>query len=156
MKTIRLKAPIRVAHEIHPANAVFDATDEVADMLIEGKDGHSYADETDAIERYPIGQPLIHVDDWPVTGAEKFPIDPETQPTLTPAMFPRHVDRLVQEKIMEHGPTPPTTSKEPAPARVEVSAADRKRGEEEQRAAAEERVSGAQVVVAAKDTKAKS
>lgn len=120
MKTIRLLMPIRVGHEIHPNNAVFDAADDVADELLNSDP--PCAEETSAIERYPVGQPLTHVDDFPVTGAEKFPLDADHKPRATPAMFSNHADRLVQKRINAAEPPLEVTSKEPAPAKIEVTA----------------------------------
>jgi hypothetical protein len=132
LPAIRLKYPIRVGKEVFPNNAVFDATDDVADMLVEGRDGFPCAELTDAIERYPVGQPLTHVDDWPLSGGEKFPLDPENPPPVPVGAFVNHVDRIIARRLANTETPPQYTSKEPAPAHVEVTAADRKRGEQEQ------------------------
>jgi hypothetical protein len=135
MKTIRLLAPIRVGHQIHPNNAVFDASDEVAEKLL-GADPPC-AEETDAIERYPIDQPLTRVDDFPVWGTEKFPRDTNLVPPPPPSAFTNDIDRHVQGNIRNGaGPAAPAGSKEPAPARIEVTKDMERAGEEEAAAAA--------------------
>jgi hypothetical protein len=119
MKTIRLLLPIRVGKEIFPNNAVFDAADDVAGDLL----GHNppCAEETDAIERYPIGNPLNHVDDYPVHGGEKFPL-PEGEESVVPVgRFKNHADRIVERRLEAAEPPAATVSKEPAPAKVEVT-----------------------------------
>jgi hypothetical protein len=120
MKTIRLLMPIRVGHQVHPNNAVFDAEDSVADELLNSDP--PCAEETAAIERYPVGQPLTHVDDFPVTGQEKFPLAEGQETHATPAMFTNHADRLVERRLQAVEPPAATVSKEPAPAKVEVTA----------------------------------
>jgi hypothetical protein len=127
MKTIRLLMPIRVGHQVHPNNAVFDAEDSVADELLNSDP--PCAEETAAVERYPVGQPLTRVDDFPVTGQEKFPLAEGEETHATPAMFSNHADRLVQKRINAAEPPPEVTSKEPAPAKVEVTEEQAKEGE---------------------------
>jgi hypothetical protein len=120
MKTIRLLLPIRVGKEIFPNNAVFDAADDVAEDLL----GHNppCAEETDAIERYPIGNPLNHVDDYPVHGGEKFPLPEGEESIVAAGKFKNHADRLVERRLQAVEPPAATVSKEPAPAKVEVTA----------------------------------
>lgn len=154
MKTIRLKRPIRVGHQIHPNNAVFDATDDVADELL-GCDPPC-AEETDAIERYPIGNPLTHVDDFPVSGAEKFPLAEPRKGDDIGGVFTNDIDRHVADNIRAGGPTLAPPSKEPGPAKVEVTKADEKKAKDEADAAEAARLAAAIPVVVVDDDKAKA
>lgn len=128
MKTIRLLMPIKVGNEIHNNNLVFDATDDVADELLNSDP--PCAEETSAIERAPHGNPLTYVDVFPVTGQEKFPLADGEETHATPAMFSNHADRLVQKRINASEPPLEVASKEPAPAKVEATA-EMKKAEKE-------------------------
>ena len=129
MKTIRLLMPIKVGNEIHNNNLVFDATDEVADELLNSEP--PCAEETSATERAPHGNPLTYVDVFPVTGQEKFPLAEGEETHATPAMFSNHIDRIVQKRINAAEPPPEVASKEPAPAKVEVTEEQAKAAEKE-------------------------
>jgi hypothetical protein len=152
MKTIRLRKPIRAGKDIHPNNAVFDAADDVADELIAA----GCAEETDAIERYPIGNPLNHVDDFPVSGAEKFPLAEPRKGDDIGGTFVNHADRLVAERIQEGAPPFAPASKEPAPAKVEVTKEMKEAGEPPTAVEAAARAAAPIPVVVVDDDKAKA
>lgn len=100
--TIRLLMPIRAGKEVIPENAVLDAIDEVADELI----AHDppCAEETDAIERYPTITLLTHVDEFPVTGSERFPIPEGAELIIPPAMFRTEAQRTADDGARAEGP----------------------------------------------------
>jgi hypothetical protein len=130
VKTIRLLLPIRVGHEIHPNNSVFDAPDDVADALLEGKDGQPCAEETDALERHPAN-PLTFVSDYPVVGDEKFPLPEDAEVRATRAMFRNENDRQIEASIRNASPAPLPSGKERAPAKIEATKEMKAAGEPE-------------------------
>jgi hypothetical protein len=112
--TIRLLMPIRSGKEVIPENAVLDATPDVADDLI----GRGCAEETDAVERYPTVQLLTHVDDAPVTGAEKFPVPEGAELIVPPGMFETEPDRRARLRAKAEGPVMLPGTKPEAPVHV--------------------------------------
>lgn len=149
MKTIRLLAPVLVAHDQFPPGAVFDATDEIADMLIEGKDGVPCAELTYTAERYPLGQPLTAITAFPVFPGDRFPLpkeegnpvgaregDDDTErpageqlpggtprPRLVAGMFTTETDRRIEARIRAAGSAPVgvETRREVPAARIDQS-----------------------------------
>jgi hypothetical protein len=153
---VRLKVPIRVGREQIPNNAVIDVEAGEAAKLLDYDP--PCAEETDAIERYPIAQPIMKIDDFPIWGSEKFPRDPEIVPPPHPSAFTNDVDRHVEDNIRGGGAGAPTLSKEAAPARIDESTIDQSAVKEEQEAAAAARVATAvpvTLVEEPKTTKAK-
>lgn len=94
--------PIRSGKEVIPENSVMDAADDVADLLLGAEP--KVAEETDAVERYPNVQFLTRVDEFPVTGSERFPI-PEGATLIIPqAMFSTETDRRARNRAAADGP----------------------------------------------------
>jgi hypothetical protein len=147
---VRLKTPIRVGREQIPNNAVIDVEAGEARKLLDYDP--PCAEETDAVERYPIAQPIMKIDDFPIWGHEKFPRDPEVVPPPHPSAFVNDVDRHVEHNIRAGGGAP-TLSKEPAPARIDESTIDQSQAREEQKAAAAARVATAIPVTVVEEDK---
>lgn len=139
---IRLKAPIRVGYEQIPNNAVIEVEAGEANKLLEYDP--PLAEETDAIERYPVHQPILKISDFPIWGNEKFPRDTELIPPPHPSAFTNDIDRHIEHNIRGGGGAgPASNSKEPIAARVDESTIDQSKVKEEQEAAAAARVAGA-------------
>jgi hypothetical protein len=91
-KTIRLHSPVRSGHLIVPENAVVDAAPEIADRLV----GEGHAEYTDALERYPNLPVLDVLNDYPITGAEKFPRPAGVEPVFAREAFGTEVDKRIR------------------------------------------------------------
>lgn len=90
-KAVRLLSPIRSGNEVLPENAVVDAAIDVADQLLGANP--PLAEETDAIERYPNKPFIDTIDEFPVTGSEKFPKPAEIEPSFAPEVYSTEDER---------------------------------------------------------------
>jgi hypothetical protein len=120
-KTIRLRSPIRSGNAIVPNNAVVDATAEIAEELV----GTGHAEYTDAIERYPNKPFLDVLNDFPVTGAEKFPKPEGVEPVFNKEAFGTELDRRLagaDAGVVPAWDHPAKVGDEASPAKVPAAA----------------------------------